>query len=172
MKAWLIHWTSAALIAALILTALPLAALSVLRPTPRAWPDLHLTLGWTLASLTVFRLAMLYPARAGSLWAKPFKLRSAFKAALLTATVLVVATGTVIYRASPLNGGAMIFGFIEAGPLVALSHRAHMQLLTFHRAASYALLLLIAAHIVFAFRRTGPAERLPIAWMWMPHEKR
>ena len=101
MKAWLIHWTSAALIAALLLTAFPLAALSILRPSPRAWPDWHLTLGWTLAALTVFRLAMLFPARAGSLWATPFKLRATLKAALPTATVLVVATGTVIYRASP-----------------------------------------------------------------------
>ena len=172
MKAWLIHWTSAALIAALLLTAFPLAALSILRPSPRAWPDLHLTLGWTLAALTLFRLVTLFPARAGSLGAKQFNLRAALKAVLLTATVLVVATGTVIYRASPLKGSATIFGFIEAGPLITLSHPVHMQLLTFHRAASYALLFLIAAHVVFAFRRMGQARRLPIAWMWMPHGRR
>ena len=172
MRAWLIHWTSAALIAALIVTALPLAALSALRPSLRAWPDFHLSLGWTLATLTVVRLVLLFPVLKESHWAKPNKLRASLKAALLVTTVLVVATGAVIYRASPLKGAAKIFGFIEAGPLITLSHPVHMQLLTFHRAASYGLLLLIAAHIVFAFRPMGLAGRLPISWMWMPHEKR
>ena len=167
MREWFTHWVSAALVLAILLTALPFAELAPLRPSPRGWAGLHLSLGWALAGLTVFRLAAMMFARGGRRQRRR-GWREGLKIALLATLLLVIASGTVIYRASPLKGGAYVFGFFEAGPLIGLSHSLHLQLLTFHRMATYALLALAAVHVALAFKRMSQSPALPIAWLWTP----
>ncbi len=168
MRVWAFHWLSAALVLAMLLTALPLTGLSAFRPPARGWAGIHLTMGWTLAGLTLVRLAALPLAR--NAWPRPGNpsgWRSALKITLLTFVVLVIVTGTLVYRPAPLQKPVILFGLIEAGPIVNLDHALHLQLIAVHRIASYLLAAMLALHAGWALKPLTPASWLPISWIWL-----
>jgi len=53
---WALHWMTAALVLAVLSTALPLAALSAIRPAQGQWLYWHIAGGWLIAVLTLVRL--------------------------------------------------------------------------------------------------------------------
>lgn len=168
MRVWTVHWISAALVVAVLLTALPFTGLSILRPSPRLWASIHLTLGWTLAGFMLYRLLSLFLARGA--WPRPGNpagWRAILKISLLAVTIFITVTGTVIYRSSPLQRPALVFGLIEAGPIISLDHAMHLQVIALHRYASFLLAALLAVHLFLAFKRLTPNSRLPISWLWL-----
>jgi cytochrome b561 len=163
-RRWLTHWLSALLVVFLLLTALPSAALSGLRPPPGIWLALHMSAGWVLLVVTVLRMAALCAGDARSAFS-PGGARAVVKVALLATLTVILAAGPFVYRPSPLQGPTVLFGLIEA-PAWLVSHTLHLQLLAWHRYAPFFLTALLTLHIVLAFIRPARAARLPVSWLW------
>jgi len=163
-RRWLTHWLSALLVMFLLLTALPWAALSGLRPPPVLWPALHMSAGWVLLVLTALRIAGLCAGDARSALS-PRGVRAAVKVGLLITLTAILGAGSFVYRSSPLQGPSVLFGFIEA-PAWLVSHALHLQLLALHRYAPVLLAALLAVHVALAFIRPAPSAPLPFSWLW------
>jgi len=163
-RRWLTHWLSALLVMFLLLTALPWAALSGLRPSPGIWPALHMSAGWVLLAVTALRIAALCAGNARSAFPAAGA-RAAVKVALLATLTAILAAGPFVYRPSPLQGPSVLFGYVEA-PAWLVSHALHLQLLALHRYAPFLLAALLAFHIALAFIRPAPSAPLPFSWLW------
>lgn len=164
-RRWLMHWLSALLVLFLLLTAMPLAILAGLRPPLRLWNAIHLSAGWALLVVTLLRLLTLAAGDARDAFANG-KVRAAVKIALLVTLIVILAAGSVIYRPSPLQGAAYVFGVFEATRLANIGHALHLQLLALHRYASFILAALLVVHSTLAFNRTSPEAAIPMAWLW------
>lgn len=168
MTTWLLHWTTAALVALMLLASLPIPYPDSIRVSPSLWMGIHMSVGWILVVITAVRLmvlALLRPRGDVRIF-RPRGLRALMKVLLLASLAVILATGVVIYRPSPLSPRIYLFDLFQAGAVVNLGHAIHLQFIMFHRYLAYALTVFFIIHTYFAFEnpsRSGPA---PIGWLW------
>lgn len=170
MTTWSLHWVTAVLVALMLLASLPIPYPNFVRIPPSTWMAIHMSVGWVLMVVTAVRLlalALALPRRQGSVRIlRPRGLRALMKVLLLVSLTVVLTTGTLIYRPSPLSPRIYLFGLLEAGAVVKLGHAVHLQFINFHRYLAYALAVFFIIHTYFAFEpptRSGP---IPISWLW------
>jgi cytochrome b561 len=158
---WSAHWISAAFALALLATSV-MPGILLLSRAP--WLSLHLTLGWTLLAITVYRCvaALKGQGQRRSLSAP----RVIVAWASFAVVCLTIATGILLFRPSPLGGKVYLYGLFPAPSLHFLPHNAMSVLIQSHHYFAYGLLLIIAVHVLLAFvphRKAGP---LPVRWLW------
>ena len=127
-----------------------------------------MSVGWILVGVTAVRLLLLaLPQRGGGVRIlRPRGLLAIIKVVLLVSLAIILATGALIYRPSPLSPRIYLFGLFEAGAVVNLGHALHLQFIISHRYLAYAFAVFFIIHTYFALEsptRSGPA---PIAWLW------
>ena len=168
MRTWLLHWTTALLVALMIFTSLPITYPNFIRIPPSLWMGIHMSVGWTLVAVTAVRLPLLVlPHRGGGVRIfRPRGFRALTKVVLLLSLAAILATGTVIYRSSPLAPRIYLFGLIEAGALASLDHAIHLQFIVTHRYLAYALAVFLIIHTYFAFENPARTGHVLIAWLW------
>lgn len=164
-RTWTLHWASAFLLLALLLTSLPWAAFEWARPATRNWLDIHMTFGWTLLAVTAYRLIFGSYVRQLAGW-KGVTAGTFVRSILLVATVVVLVAGPFIYRVSPLVRPAHLLGFIPAVAFPSLPHGLHLQVIQLHRTGTYVLLLLLIVHVTQGFMRRGSLQARPVSWLW------
>lgn len=168
MRTWLLHWATALLVTPMLFASLPISYPEFLRISPSLWMGVHMTAGWALVAVTAVRLLLLALPHPGDgvRILRPRGSRALTKIALLMFLAAILATGTIIYRPSPLGPRIYLFGLFEAGALVIFDHSMHLQTIIAHRYLAYAFAIVLIIHTYFAFEspaRRGPA---PIAWLW------
>ncbi len=168
MRTWLLHWSTALLVALMLLASLPIPYPDFVRMPPSLWMGIHMSAGWILVAITAVRFLLLaMPHRGGGVRIlRPRGLHAILKAVLLVSLTAVLATGVVIFRPSPLGPRILLFGHIEADALFNLAHAMHLQLTISHRYLGYALALFLIIHIYFAFESPTRTAPVPIAWLW------
>lgn len=168
MTTWLLHWITAALVALMLVASLPIPYPDLAGIPPSLWMNIHMSVGWILVVVTAIRfLALVLPRRQGSVGIfRPHGLRAIMKVLLLVSLAIVLTTGAIVYRPSPLSHRLYLFGFFEAGAVINLGHSIHLKFIVYHRYLAYALAVFFIIHTYFAFEspaRSGPA---PISWLW------
>jgi cytochrome b561 len=168
MTTWLLHWITAALVALMLLASLPIPYPDFVRIPPPLWTGIHMSIGWILMAATAVRfLVLVLPRRrAGVRIFRPGGSRALMKVLLLVSLAVILATGAVIYRPSPLSPRIYLFGVFEASAVVNLDHITHLQFIISHRYLAYALTVFLIIHIYFAFERPTPSGPAPILWLW------
>ena len=168
MTTWLLHWITAALVALMLLASLPIPYPDFVHIPPSLWMGIHMSVGWILMVVTAGRfLVLALPQRGGSVRIfRPRGLRALMKVLLLVSLAVILATGAIIYRPSPLSPRIYLFGLFEAGALVNLGHAIHLQFIISHRYLAYALAVFFIIHTYFAFEKPSRSGPAPIAWLW------
>lgn len=161
LKSWVVHWTTAALTVAILVTSF----LPQLAPSSRAGGmSVHLSLGWTLLLITVVRFSIALVQRPA--WRLLPGARQVPAVGTLATLLGCAALGTLLFRPSPLGGKSYLFGLVPAPSLHWLDHGSLLWVLPLHRYLAYGLLGILAIHVLLAFiphRKAGP---LPIRWLW------
>lgn len=160
-QVWFAYWSSAAVAFPLLVTSVMPGMLPLSHAT---WLSLHLSLGWTLLTITIYRCiaALKWMGQRQRLGA-PRGIVAWASFAVLSVTI---ATGLPLFRPSPLGGKVYLFGFFRPPSFHFPAHNAIMVLLQTHHYLAYGLSLLFAAHVFLAFvpyRKAGP---LPARWLW------
>jgi cytochrome b561 len=168
MTTWLLHWTTAALVALMLLASLPIPYPNFVRVSPSLWMGIHMSVGWILVVITAVRLMVLaLLRRRGDVRIfRPRGLRALMKVLLLASLAVILATGVVIYRPSPLSPRIYLFDLFQAGAVVNLGHAIHLQFIISHRYLAYALAVFFIIHTYFAFENSSRSGSAPIAWLW------
>ena len=146
----LLHWITAAVAVGVLLTALPLDALSALRPGQASWLYWHIAGGWIVGAATVIRFARY--ATAGdfpSAWRRPASMLMILMLAFLAAGI---AAGLLAFRNPPLRAPLTVLGLFDAPVLFGGDHALHTVAIASHRWLSYSLAGLIALHVTINIR--------------------
>jgi cytochrome b561 len=170
---WLLHWTTAALVIAVLLTSLPLEVLEAFQATGLAWLRTHIGIGITILAITIARLC--WKAIQASLHVK--RRRSSSRISrysqwyLLILLLALSVSGFLAFQQSPLALPVRMFG-IRITPPLQLDHGLHMIFVSLHSWLAFAFPLLLALHIALAFRSQGSSNRMPIWLMLWPWRRR
>lgn len=170
---WLLHWATAGLVLAVLLTSLPLEVLRSVQSAGLSWTRTHIIIGVTILAVTVARLAWrLVNMRRAAAGRRQVRSRAAWglQWSLLILLLVISVTGLLAFQPSPLAPPVKLLGFSIASPF-RLDHNAHMMFVSLHRWLAIGFPVLLALHIAQAFKREAPSGRTLIwrmAWPWMP----
>jgi cytochrome b561 len=169
---WLLHWTTAGLVIAILLTSLPIEALQSLPATGLSWIRTHIFLGVTVLAVTIARLPwkVIGPPRQrrsrGS-----FRMNWYFQWSLLILLLALSVTGLLAFQQPPLALPVRVFG-VRIAPPIALDHSMHMTFVSLHRWIAFAFPILLVLHIAQAFRYEAFTNRALIWRMLLPWPRR
>ncbi len=140
----ILHWSTAASVSAVLLTALPLGILAAIRPSEAQWLYWHMGAGWLIAAVSIIRFGRY--AVAGdfpSSWRRP---AAALMTILLFVLVAEIAAGLLAFRNSPMRAPLLVLNLFEAPVFFRDNHVVHGISVSFHRWLSYAIAGLVIVH--------------------------
>jgi cytochrome b561 len=168
---WLLHWLTAALVAAGFLFWVPRSLLDYFQGRGHFWHDVHVSVGVLALALVLARL-LLRLVVPGRPMARLRGQRMA-RTVQLTLLILIIAlavSGYLAFRQPALGMKVMLFGQWALPDINWIGTARAWR--SAHTILSYALLGVLAVHILLGLRRSSITQRRPIATMLWPWPSR
>lgn len=172
---WLLHWATAGLVVAILLTSLPFEALQWFQVAGLAWTRTHIVLGTAILGITIARLVwrVVHPSaqRVASRRRRRWHIGRSLHWWLLILLLALSITGLLAFQQSPLAPPVKILGIKVVLPF-KLEHGMHMVFVSLHRWIAFAFPVFLALHVARAFKPEASSGRMLIwrmLWPWLAH---